>query len=176
MLVELKDGVTLNGHLVNCDTWMNLTLKEVVQTSAEGDQFFRMPEVYVRGNNVKIERLYLTYAWTDKWFRSNISGYLTISSSLQGNNNKTSPPREAAEVVSAEETMEDGAIVDVEEEVDAAGDVVEVDRNEDDACSDQGFPASAESGKKKADDAHKDIPAISSASGELGSLTKPLMS
>lgn len=33
MLVELKNGETLNGHLVNCDTWMNLTLKEVVQTS-----------------------------------------------------------------------------------------------------------------------------------------------
>lgn len=33
MLVELKDGETLNGHLVACDTWMNLTLKEVVQTS-----------------------------------------------------------------------------------------------------------------------------------------------
>jgi len=34
MLVELKNGETLNGHLVNCDTWMNLTLKEVVQTSS----------------------------------------------------------------------------------------------------------------------------------------------
>ena len=34
MLVELKNGETLNGHLVTCDTWMNLTLKEVVQTSA----------------------------------------------------------------------------------------------------------------------------------------------
>lgn len=33
MLVELKNGETLNGHLVNCDTWMNLTLKEVVQSS-----------------------------------------------------------------------------------------------------------------------------------------------
>ena len=33
MLVELKNGETLNGHLVLCDTWMNLTLKEVVQTS-----------------------------------------------------------------------------------------------------------------------------------------------
>ena len=33
MLVELKNGETLNGHLVMCDTWMNLTLKEVVQTS-----------------------------------------------------------------------------------------------------------------------------------------------
>ncbi|KAJ9617971.1 hypothetical protein H2204_013263 [Knufia peltigerae] len=38
MLVELKNGETLNGHLVNCDTWMNLTLKEVVQTSPEGDR------------------------------------------------------------------------------------------------------------------------------------------
>ena len=52
MLVELKNGETLNGHLINCDTWMNLTLKEVVQTSPEGDKFFRLPEVYVRGNNV----------------------------------------------------------------------------------------------------------------------------
>jgi U6 snRNA-associated Sm-like protein LSm4 len=88
MLVELKNGETLNGHLVTCDTWMNLTLKEVVQTSPvsapflshldeelclhyesdqsdvvrkrvanvqlfqEGDRFFRLPEVYVKGNNV----------------------------------------------------------------------------------------------------------------------------
>ncbi|KAL8905068.1 MAG: hypothetical protein Q9171_006820 [Xanthocarpia ochracea] len=53
MLVELKNGETLNGHLVNCDTWMNLTLKEVVQTNPEGTIFFRLPEVYVRGNNVR---------------------------------------------------------------------------------------------------------------------------
>lgn len=53
MLVELKNGETLNGHLVNCDTWMNLTLKEVVQTSPEGDKFVRLPEVYVKGNNVR---------------------------------------------------------------------------------------------------------------------------
>jgi small nuclear ribonucleoprotein (snRNP)-like protein len=33
MQVELKSGETLNGHLVNCDTWMNLTLREVIQTS-----------------------------------------------------------------------------------------------------------------------------------------------
>lgn len=52
MLVELKNGETLNGHLVACDTYMNLTLKEVVQTSPEGDRFFRLPECYVRGNNV----------------------------------------------------------------------------------------------------------------------------
>ncbi|KAL2820335.1 hypothetical protein BJX63DRAFT_380505 [Aspergillus granulosus] len=53
MLVELKNGETLNGHLANCDNWMNLILKEVVQTSPEGDRFFRLPEVYIRGNNVR---------------------------------------------------------------------------------------------------------------------------
>lgn len=52
MLVELKNGETLNGHLVTCDNWMNLILREVVQTTPEGDRFFRLPEVYIRGNNV----------------------------------------------------------------------------------------------------------------------------
>ena len=52
MLVELKSGETLNGLLVNCDTWMNLTLKEVVQTSADGDKFWRLAEIYVRGSTV----------------------------------------------------------------------------------------------------------------------------
>lgn len=54
MLVELKNGETLNGHLISCDTWMNLTLKEVVQTSPDGDKFFRLPEVYIRGNNARL--------------------------------------------------------------------------------------------------------------------------
>ncbi|OTA93834.1 hypothetical protein M434DRAFT_72399, partial [Hypoxylon sp. CO27-5] len=54
MLVELKNGETLNGHLIQCDTWMNLTLKEVIQTSPEADKFVRLPEVYVKGNNVSI--------------------------------------------------------------------------------------------------------------------------
>lgn len=53
MLVELKNGETLNGHLVNCDNWMNLLLREAVQTSPEGDRFFKLPEVYIRGNNVR---------------------------------------------------------------------------------------------------------------------------
>jgi U6 snRNA-associated Sm-like protein LSm4 len=55
MLVELKSGETLNGHLVNCDTWMNLTLKEVIQTSPSGDKFWRLPEIYVRGSTVSPE-------------------------------------------------------------------------------------------------------------------------
>jgi U6 snRNA-associated Sm-like protein LSm4 len=31
--VELKNGDTYNGHLVNCDTWMNVNLREVICTS-----------------------------------------------------------------------------------------------------------------------------------------------
>ncbi|KAI2629892.1 like-Sm domain-containing protein [Hypoxylon sp. NC1633] len=57
MLVELKNGETLNGHLIQCDTWMNLTLKEVIQTSADADKFVRLPEVYVKGNNIKYLRV-----------------------------------------------------------------------------------------------------------------------
>lgn len=57
MLVELKSGETLNGHLVNCDTWMNLTLKEVIQTSPDGETFMKIPEYYVRGNLIKYLRV-----------------------------------------------------------------------------------------------------------------------
>ncbi|KAF2161074.1 hypothetical protein M409DRAFT_34822, partial [Zasmidium cellare ATCC 36951] len=57
MLVELKTGETLNGHLVACDTYMNITLKEVVQTSPDGDKFHRLAECYVRGNNIKYLRV-----------------------------------------------------------------------------------------------------------------------
>lgn len=56
MLVELKDGDTLNGNLLSCDTWMNLVMRDVTQTSAEGDKFFRLDEAYVRGNNVRVHR------------------------------------------------------------------------------------------------------------------------
>lgn len=71
MLVELKNGETLNGHLSNCDNWMNLVLKEVVQTSPEGDRFFKLPEVYVRGNNVR-----LPYSAFDGYRLDSPSGWL----------------------------------------------------------------------------------------------------
>ncbi|KAK9160925.1 hypothetical protein Syun_007266 [Stephania yunnanensis] len=51
MLVELKNGETYNGHLVNCDTWMNIHLRE------DGDRFWRMPECYIRGNTIKYLRV-----------------------------------------------------------------------------------------------------------------------
>ncbi|KAG9001885.1 RNA processing protein [Tulasnella sp. 427] len=57
MLVELKNGETYNGHLVNCDNFMNITLREVYQTSPEGDRFWKLKEVYVRGSTIKYLRV-----------------------------------------------------------------------------------------------------------------------
>jgi hypothetical protein len=51
-LVELKNGVTFNGHLVECDNFMNVTLREVYQTSAGGERFWKMKEMFIKGNIV----------------------------------------------------------------------------------------------------------------------------
>lgn len=56
-LVELKNGETYNGHLAQCDSWMNMHLREVICTSKDGDRFWRMPEAYLRGNTVKYLRV-----------------------------------------------------------------------------------------------------------------------
>jgi small nuclear ribonucleoprotein (snRNP)-like protein len=52
-LVELKNGETFNGHLVNCDNFMNITLREVYQTNADGDRFWKLKECYIRGSTVR---------------------------------------------------------------------------------------------------------------------------
>ncbi|XP_036332855.1 U6 snRNA-associated Sm-like protein LSm4 [Rhagoletis pomonella] len=57
MLVELKNGETYNGHLVSCDSWMNINLRDVMCTSKDGDRFWRMPECYVRGSTIKYLRI-----------------------------------------------------------------------------------------------------------------------
>jgi U6 snRNA-associated Sm-like protein LSm4 len=57
MLVELKSGETYNGRLVNCDAWMNLNLRDVICTSKDGDQFYKLPECYIRGSSIKYLRL-----------------------------------------------------------------------------------------------------------------------
>ena len=55
--MELKNGESLNGQLVNCDSWMNLTLKDVIQSSSNGEDFVKLPECYIRGNHIKYLRL-----------------------------------------------------------------------------------------------------------------------
>ncbi|KAF5354927.1 hypothetical protein D9756_005669 [Leucocoprinus leucothites] len=57
MLVELKNGETFNGHLVNCDNFMNITLREVYQTNSEGDRFWKLKECYIRGSTIKYLRV-----------------------------------------------------------------------------------------------------------------------
>lgn len=57
MLVELKSGETLNGHLIACDPFMNLTLRSVYQTAADGSRFWKCKEAYVRGSTIKYVRI-----------------------------------------------------------------------------------------------------------------------
>ncbi|KAK9867800.1 hypothetical protein WJX84_002181 [Apatococcus fuscideae] len=57
VLVELKNGETYNGHMVQCDSWMNVHLREVICTSKDGDRFWRMPETKIRGNTIKYLRV-----------------------------------------------------------------------------------------------------------------------
>ncbi|KAK8052160.1 RNA processing protein [Apiospora rasikravindrae] len=102
MLVELKNGETLNGHLVQCDTWMNLTLKEVIQTSPEGDKFVRLPEVYIKGNNSPTK----------------------LSTSLRINN-KTSKEASEEDAAAAEETTEAEEAIEEAVEAAAKAEVVE---------------------------------------------------
>ncbi|KAL0579638.1 asparagine--tRNA ligase [Marasmius crinis-equi] len=56
-LVELKNGETFNGHLVNCDNFMNITLREVYQTNPDGDRFWKLKECYIRGSTIKYLRI-----------------------------------------------------------------------------------------------------------------------
>ncbi|EGD78331.1 hypothetical protein PTSG_09397 [Salpingoeca rosetta] len=57
MLVELKNGESYNGHLVNCDHYMNIILRGVTLTSKDGDRFWKLKECYIRGSTIKYLRL-----------------------------------------------------------------------------------------------------------------------
>lgn len=57
ILVELKNGETVYGRLSNCDSWMNLTLTDVIFNYNNGEKFNKLKEIYVRGNHIKFLRL-----------------------------------------------------------------------------------------------------------------------
>jgi U6 snRNA-associated Sm-like protein LSm4 len=61
-LVELKNGETFNGHLVNCDNFMNITLREVYQTDPNGERFWKLKECYIRGSTVRHVTVLMTTA------------------------------------------------------------------------------------------------------------------
>eukprot|EP00923_Selenidium_pygospionis_P025720 GHVN01045473.1.p1 GENE.GHVN01045473.1~~GHVN01045473.1.p1 ORF type:complete len:136 (+),score=16.07 GHVN01045473.1:137-544(+) len=56
MMVELKNGETYNGRLVACDGFMNLHMAETTCTSRDGQRFWKIPECFIRGNNIKYLR------------------------------------------------------------------------------------------------------------------------
>ncbi|KAK0722215.1 hypothetical protein B0T26DRAFT_701844 [Lasiosphaeria miniovina] len=146
MLVELKNGETLNGHLVLCDTWMNLTLREVTQTSPEGNKFMRLPEVYVKGNNVRsvygkegagtMSSLFLPQLGPRELMpggrlchRSSTCAFRATSSKLQRTNNRTRAA--ATEAGVAEDRLEATTADAAAETADAAA----ADRGEEDAAA-----------------------------------------
>ena len=57
ILVELKSGEAYSGVLAECDGWMNIRLRDAVLTSKDGNRFWRVPDCYIRGNNVKFIRV-----------------------------------------------------------------------------------------------------------------------
>ncbi|XP_055338039.1 U6 snRNA-associated Sm-like protein LSm4 [Paramacrobiotus metropolitanus] len=57
VLVELKNGETYNGQLINVDNWMNINLKDAICTSRDGERFWKMDECYVRGSSIKFLRV-----------------------------------------------------------------------------------------------------------------------
>ncbi|KAK8798599.1 hypothetical protein WA538_003268 [Blastocystis sp. DL] len=57
VLVELTNGDTYNGKLVSSDSYMNMTLQEVIFTSRTGNRFFQMKECYIRGCTIKCIRV-----------------------------------------------------------------------------------------------------------------------
>ncbi|KII70419.1 putative U6 snRNA-associated Sm-like protein LSm4 [Thelohanellus kitauei] len=57
LMVELKNGETYNGNLVNSDHFMNVHLRDVICTSKDGEKFWKMMECFIRGVNIKYIRI-----------------------------------------------------------------------------------------------------------------------
>lgn len=57
ILIELKNGETVYGRLTNLDSWMNLTLSDVIFNYNNGEKFTKMQETYIRGIHIKSLRL-----------------------------------------------------------------------------------------------------------------------
>lgn len=57
VLVELKNGETYNGVLKGIDSWMNLHITDVICTARDGSRFWKLNEIYIRGNTLKYLRI-----------------------------------------------------------------------------------------------------------------------
>lgn len=55
--IELRNGQTVNGSVMRSDRTMNVILKNTIRTSADGKQFYRSREVFIRGASVRNIRM-----------------------------------------------------------------------------------------------------------------------
>ncbi|XP_045810938.1 sm-like protein LSM4 [Trifolium pratense] len=55
--VELTNGETYNGDLVDSNALMNIHLRGVICTSKDGDRLWCMPECYIYGNTIMCLRI-----------------------------------------------------------------------------------------------------------------------
>ncbi|KAJ4002066.1 hypothetical protein F5050DRAFT_1559477, partial [Lentinula boryana] len=95
MLVELKNGETCNGHLINCDNFMNITLRDVYQTNSDGDRFWKLKECYIRGSTIKYLRIpdILLDAVKEEQVRAREVGRNTRGAGGPGNRGGMSEPK-----------------------------------------------------------------------------------
>jgi U6 snRNA-associated Sm-like protein LSm4 len=56
-MAEAKNGETYNGTLKGVDRFTNIKLENVVMTSRDGTQFFKLKEVFLKGNSLKYFRI-----------------------------------------------------------------------------------------------------------------------
>lgn len=50
--VELKNGDNIKGDLENIDNYMNLKINDAIYSSKTNDKFWKISEIYIRGNNI----------------------------------------------------------------------------------------------------------------------------
>lgn len=55
--IELRNGETVNGCVMRSDRSMNIILKNTIRTSADGKQFYRCRESFIRGSSVRNIRM-----------------------------------------------------------------------------------------------------------------------
>jgi U6 snRNA-associated Sm-like protein LSm4 len=109
-MVELKNGETFNGHLVACDNFMNFTMKEVYQTSADGAHFWKMEEAYVKGQNVSLRpHSARGSAAQPRARRSSTSASPTTSSTRSKSKRPSSAPEAAPGVATPATRGDEGA-------------------------------------------------------------------
>lgn len=57
VMIELKNGQSVNGTLAEIDRYMNMHVTDVVLTNSEGTTFHRIPSIYIKGSSIKSVQL-----------------------------------------------------------------------------------------------------------------------